>query len=287
MTGREIKGLIALQSAYNELNRNINRIIALRPELFTQQRIDKFDHWHEQILKHNLMYEEFRNALYHLFLLVLKLLDSTLTMYSRTFKNSYSRKYRKRVNRLLDEYVLIDFVIILTKDLNSELNKKFGYFEVEVAVAHNVNNIEVSPYHSNNSIEVSPYHSNINSLPMAVQVPNRMASAIGRELPFANSYVLGNANVNRNLNGSTNRTQSRRNGNTNLNRSMNRTQSRRNGMGNIYNRSLNLSLNVNSRRRNRNTLSNRSMNRRQTLRLNRMGNDPENTSLNSPQGISI
>jgi hypothetical protein len=233
------------------------------------------------------MYEEFRNALYHLFLLVLKLLDSTLTMYSRTFKNSYSRKYRKRVNRLLDEYVLIDFVIILTQDLNSELNEKFGSFEMEVAVAHNVNNIEVSPYHSNNSIEVSPYNSNINSLPMAVQMPNRMASAIGRELPFANSYVLGKANVNRNLNGSTNRSQSRRrNRNTNLNRSMNRSQSRQNGMGNIYNRSLNLNLNVNSRRRNINTLSNRSMNRRQTLRLNRMG-DPENTSLNSPQGISI
>ena len=119
-------------------------------------------------------------------------------------------------------------------------------------------------------------------------MPNRIASAIGRELPFANSYVLGNANVNRNLNGSTNRTQSRRrNGNTNLNRSMNRTQSRRNGMGNIYNRSLNLNLNVNSRRRNINTLSNRSMNRRQTLRLIRMGNDPENTSLNGPQGIRI
>ena len=284
MTGREKK--IVLQAAYNDLHRNINRIIALRPELFTQQRVKDFDHLHNKIRLSNLMYEEFRNALYHLFLLVLKLLDSTLTMYSRTFKNSYRGKYLKRVKSILDEYVLIDFVIILTQDLNSELNEKFGSFEMEVAVAHNVNNIEVSPYHSNNSIEVSPYHSNFKSFPTAVQVPNRMASAIGRELPFANSYVLGNANVNRNLNGSTNRTQSRRNGNTNLNRSMNRTQSRRNGMGNIYNRSLNLNLNVNSRRRNRNTLSNRSMNRRQTIRLNRMG-DPENTSLNSPQGISI
>jgi hypothetical protein len=66
-------------------------------------------------------------------------------------------------------------------------------------------------------------------------------------------------------------------GNTHLNGSINRNQSiRQNGMGNIHNR-----------RRNRNTPSNLSMNRRQTLRLIRMGNDPENTSLNGPQGIRI
>jgi hypothetical protein len=262
MTGREIKGLIALQSAYNELNRNINRIIALRPELFTQQRIDKFDHWHEQILKHNLMFEASRNAIYNLFLLVLKLLDSTLTMYSRTFKNSYSGKYRKRVNKLLEEFASTDFATRLTEDLNRELNEKFGYFEMEVV--NNINNTEVSRSDL----------LNLNSLPRAVQMPNGMEKVEGREvLKIANSYV-GKPRPK----GRVFRIESRRKmGNTHLNGSLNINQSRRrNGMGNIH-----------SRRRNRNTLSNRSMNRRQTLRLNRMGNDPENTSLNSPQGISI
>lgn len=274
---------ISVRDSYNKLHKNINWIIALREELFTQQRVKDFHDLHKKIRLSNVMFGDFLNALYNLFLLVLKLLDSTLTMYSRTFKNSYSRKYRKRVNRLLDEFVSPDFVIRLTEDLTKELNKKFGYFEVELSVAHNINNVEVSPYNN----------SNFNSLPMAVQMPNRMASAIGRELPFANSYVVGNANVNRNLNGSTNRSQSRmRNGNTNLNRSMNRwsmnQSTRQNGMGNIHNTHLNGSINrIQSRRRNRNTHSNRSMNRRQTLRLNRMGNDLENTSLNSPPGISI
>ena len=148
----ELEEKKSVNDAYNKLHKNINWIIALREELFTQQRVKDFYDLHKKIRLSNVMFGEFLNALYNLFLLVLKLLDSTLTMYSRTFKNSYSRKYRKRVNRLLDEYVLIDFVIILTKDLNSELNEKFGSFEMEVAVAHNVNNIEVSPYHSNNSI---------------------------------------------------------------------------------------------------------------------------------------
>jgi hypothetical protein len=253
MTGREKK--ISLQAAYNELHRNINRIIALRPELFTQQRVKDFDILNNKIRLSNLMYEDFRNALYNLFLLVLKLLDSTLTMYSRTFKNSYRGKYLKRVKRILEETISIDFVIRLTQDLNRELNEKFGSFEMEVAVAHNVNNIEVSLSDS----------LNFNSLPRANQMPNVMAPAIGREiLPIANSYVLRN---NISLNGNVNRHQSRRrNRNARLNRSINRNQ---------------------SRRRNRNTNLNGSMNGNQILRLNRMGNDPENTSLNSPQGIRI
>ena len=77
----------------------------------------------------------------------------------------------------------IDVVTQLACDLKREIKKRFG--EMDPEVAHNIANAEIS------QVE------NSNTLPVASKMPHVMERANGREVNIANSYVVGNANVNR------------------------------------------------------------------------------------------
>lgn len=126
---------------YSGLCRNIKKIYQLRPHFFTQNILNEYNHSLERIGRNFVMSYNFREGLYHLFLIVLKLLDDprTLetTLYSRMV-NSYKKKYIKKVKKILSN-VLFKEVIELTDELYGELMNRVTKLKGLFVPANNAN----------------------------------------------------------------------------------------------------------------------------------------------------
>ena len=131
---------------YSGLCRNVKKIYQLRPTFFTKKILDDYNHCLERIGKNYVMSYNFREGLYRLFLIVLKMLDDPktmlegTTMYSRMV-HSYRKKYMKKLKKVLSNNILFKQVNELTEEIYGELTNRVAELksEFESASAQNIN----------------------------------------------------------------------------------------------------------------------------------------------------
>jgi len=110
---------------FNDLTRNIERILLLNPRIVRRRAIHHYLRQIQLVKSSRLMSTEFHRPVYNILLFVIRILDIYFkdTLYS-TIVGTYRERFITRVQGILD--ASLSYIIELMTEMNDELNKKVG-----------------------------------------------------------------------------------------------------------------------------------------------------------------